>query len=98
MKRHATRRDVRNKRARVNLHALNRRGSQLQWAYFEILSEDLVHVTALIGLTEYIDRAMTRSEARAEWSRLKASGWTQRTLKDASREMPLRTLRTHIYG
>ena len=90
-----TTRETRGRRSGPKTHALHSGGS-VGWAYFEETGDDTVHVTALTGASTYVDRDMTRDEARAEWKKLKAYGWRERTLADASREMPLYVLRKLI--
>ena len=66
-------------------------GGSLTVAYF-VTDGESVHVTALIGAASYIDRAMSKAEARKQWDELVAAGWRR-----VAKAMPLRTLRLHIY-
>jgi len=46
-------------------------------AHFVVKSESIVRVKALTGVASYIDRDMTREEARKVWKNLISRGWKQ---------------------
>lgn len=75
-------------------HWLKGEGS-LNWAVFTQLSDERVHVLALIGYTQYLDKNLPIEEARQEYKKLLESGWIAR--KPLPSEMDERSLRIHIY-
>jgi hypothetical protein len=60
--------------------------------------QNKVHVIALLGLVEYIDRDMTRDEARKEYLRLKHAGWKEGDAVEFEKAGGVRTMQAHIYS
>jgi len=59
-----------------------------------VVDGDSVHVTALIGAATYIDRPMSKEDARKEWKRLKERGWKKIEAKEA---LSVQKLKMYIY-
>lgn len=60
--------------------------STILYVKFYDRGKDCVHVHGCLGAAEYVDKDMTREEARSYWSGLSKDGWVKVNPKTAPRD------------